>query len=783
MFQLKTLNRWCPPEDEFLAPLRVAPPCRDLLSGFPRGVDNVRVDVLLSQRFTDIASEWASALLQQRLGELHQWNGEPFGPTTKNLEQRFRDAYASLQQVVIERARNESAPQLLDLFHVAVFSYLLELPVREHQRVRKRLTRMLGMGASGTNEHALTLNERLVRLASHERAIRYHLTRSLFRPVYKLEIGHLRKARKSVLGRSWQIPVDCLFNPLMQLPGFEADDEFMRHYPLCFSDPEHGEELFASLVGLLRELFGPYLPKSVLATSGKKLGHVHQPTLGYLSKYYFNEELYGREGSWLDEPDNFWLLIGSPELARGSRASLIQVYSAHWRDDRWPEYQKLLRKTLLRRLRPVRNLLLAAQYTPEVCGGLDQPLPPRLVYLYLAGRLARKELLRRLEALTVGSPQPLMRALDQAQRAMRRFSSAERTKRVLRGFEGFLSLRRDGKRALQFMRLQHSFRLLENPDEVMLSRANGVLQELLFANEMRGQSKAVRTHVIVKADLRGSSAIISRLIADKLNPATYFSLNFFNPITRVVEELGGEKVFVEGDAVILAVIEHEGVGSRRQAVAHACLLAQKILEVVDRKNAGNRKHKLPELEVGLGIAYSDSPPTYLYDGDKPIMISPAIHRSDRLSSCHSDVRKQVFKTRGRGIEVVTPSHGRMEHKADSENLLRYNVNGIELDAPAFIKLKNELVLRRFEVLDKTRDEAVWMYAGRFTDRVGGVHWLVIREASVRVWEEDGRLTPDPKGRHFYEVITDPEQIALARKRMSTSSSGEFASSALRPEPG
>jgi len=36
------------------------------------------------------------------------------------------------------------------------------------------------------------------------------------------------------------------------------------------------------------------------------------------------------------------------------------------------------------------------------------------------------------------------------------------------------------------------------------------------------------------------------------------------------------------------------------------------------------------MEVGLGIAYQDSPPLYLMDGEHRIMISDASNDSDRL---------------------------------------------------------------------------------------------------------------------------------------------------------
>jgi len=38
-----------------------------------------------------------------------------------------------------------------------------------------------------------------------------------------------------------------------------------------------------------------------------------------------------------------------------------------------------------------------------------------------------------------------------------------------------------------------------------------------------------------------------------MNPASYFSLNFYEPLTKILPRYGAEKVFIEGDAVILSI--------------------------------------------------------------------------------------------------------------------------------------------------------------------------------------------------------------------------------------
>jgi hypothetical protein len=70
-----------------------------------------------------------------------------------------------------------------------------------------------------------------------------------------------------------------------------------------------------------------------------------------------------------------------------------------------------------------------------------------------------------------------------------------------------------------------------------------------------------------------------------------------------------------------------------------------MLYVIQKYNAKSRKYNLPVLELGVGICYQNAPPSYLLDGRKRIMISPAINQADRLSGCSKLLRRVFDKDR------------------------------------------------------------------------------------------------------------------------------------------
>src|SRR5207244_2218077 len=85
-------------------------------------------------------------------------------------------------------------------------------------------------------------------------------------------------------------------------------------------------------------------------------------------------------------------------------------------------------------------------------------------------------------------------------------------------------------------------------------------------------------HVVLKADVRDSTRLTRTLTDKGLNPASYFSLNFYDPVNKLLGKYSAQKVFLEGDAIILAILEREGEPGL--GVSRACVLAREIIEIV-----------------------------------------------------------------------------------------------------------------------------------------------------------------------------------------------------------
>src|SRR5580693_7980000 len=274
---------------------------------------------------------------------------------------------------------------------------------------------------------------------------------------------------------------------------------------------------------------------------------------------------------------------------------------------------------------------------------------------------------------------------------------SERARMATRFLRDFLRYHRDLRSLEALNSALDSGNLIGNWKIRELSAMNGTLYEFLLPEEQKPSEDKVLRHVILKADIRDSSRLTRSLIEQGMNPASYFSLNFYDPVNKLLAKYGATKVFLEGDAIIVALLERKG--EAMLGVGRTCVLAWEIVNLLREYNELLERSGLPQMEVGLGIAFQDSAPLYLMDGEHRIMISDAINESDRLSSCNKRVRKKVGPDAGSfqvySVLIAGGGENNDSGSADAseeEMRLNYNVGGICLSEAAFGKLQREISL-------------------------------------------------------------------------------------------
>jgi hypothetical protein len=169
--------------------------------------------------------------------------------------------------------------------------------------------------------------------------------------------------------------------------------------------------------------------------------------------------------------------------------------------------------------------------------------------------------------------------------------------------------------------------------------------------------------------------------------------------------------------------------------------------------------------LGIGISYLDKVPTFLFDGNHRIMISPAINQADRLSSC-SKIGRRLFTDKKSPFRLRVFQNLADEKVADTteDSYLRYNVNGIELSAAGFEKLAKEIDLKMTTAdFGDMQDHKSTLYAGKFPTKSGRYQRLIIRESQIPVVDPVRSKIVRITSRKYYEVCTHPKLYKWVRQ--------------------
>lgn len=639
------------------------------LEGLTVGVDNLRHDVLLSPRFVELGRAQIARLIV-RHGELEgllsaeapqptqgpSWMMNQAGKTarTKNDPAGWKSLLAGLQVASLNRAKKDYKLAVDVLARLAVTKFLRTELNQQFAQVVERCRVMLKSYDNMRQQKAHEYRERLATFQVRKKIILRKTGQDIFETLREVEKSTLARTRRSLFGE-------------------ETSDGTYFTYPLflnrlLFSDDGRDDYLCAE----------HYVMLGNWDRDSDRYGRMREVVSTFLRSLYGEEASAETLDSWMNVTENARLLVGTgtPE---GSEEGLAQ-------QERLASWVRLLEDE-----RIMENVIASYHVVP-----LLSEYAPRINPQQLKNALIDRTECDRVERMIQEHGKLSPNSLYAAVAKVASCRGAERAKVAARFLGDFFHYHRDLRRLEVLNAALDSVNLVANERLQELSRVNGTLYEFLLPEEQdQTDSERVLRHVVLKADVRDSTRLTRTMMEKGLNPASYFSLNFYDPVNKLLEKYGARKVFLEGDAIILAILEREGEPGL--VVSRMCVLAREIIEIVRGYNELMQRTGMPGLELGVGISLQESAPLYLMDGEHQIMISEALNESDRLSSCNKRARKVMERQAGPFHVYAFQAAEVDEHGNPEDVILSFNLSGIRMNEMAFRKLQQEITLEPLKV--------------------------------------------------------------------------------------
>ncbi|MFP3999235.1 MAG: hypothetical protein ACLFUN_05270 [Desulfobacterales bacterium] len=691
------------------------------------GVDNLRYDVHISPGFLKITSEFIFQLILKHAGASGPLQTRHKINWFQETDQ-FKAACAEVMTDAINQAKAGFEVQIDYLVQVALVKKLIAEVSNQYEAAINHFKSVIRRHEVDRKTEAhLQLREEVFNIIQKRNRIMQNASAELF-DYFLEERKSLNELRALNFGQDALLSDELFSNPLLHASSRTDDFFMMTRYVLLgyrLEDPLN----YSSLIEIFKNLFsgGRTEPDRII----KSLENMDRLFNIFETQHRLQKEKQNRN------PDKERILKLRSRLAI-QKKMLMHVY------------RQMRSENLLK-------CIVAAYRVPAVIQHYCPPLSPQELLQFVVAPKARKNIIRKIKRFKKYTGKTISVFRLKKTRHLTRVSRRRKKTCLLRFIEDFATYHRDLDNYYLFNETSDCINLAEDDRTIKLSRANHTLYEFMCEREQNADRKTIINHAVIKADVRGSTEIIDRMKAKGLNPASNFALNFFDPINKLLPRYGAQKIFIEGDAVILSLFEHQGEPEKWYGVARACGLSVQILTAVKRYNKRNVKNNLPSLDLGIGISFSKGAPTFFYDDESRIMISHSINEADRLSKCDRALRSRMKKnTQPFRIYLYSLDTSGMEAWQMPLNtpIFRYNVMGIELAPGAFAKLRREIHMKKFRgPIPSLGVKDFTGYTGKFPTLSGSFQRLVIREAQIpEISPADLQITRMTE-KKYYEVCT------------------------------
>src|SRR5580658_5440411 len=643
------------------------------LEGLAVGVDNLRHDVILSPIFVDAARAQIMRLIV-RHGELEgllaaettqrtqgpSWmRRAAAGPTPNAAEKSdWKPLLAELHLAALNRAKREEKISVDLLARLAVTKFLRTEMNQQFAQVLERCRVLLKTYEGIRQGKGVEYRERVAAFQVRKKIILRKTGQDLFETLREIEKETLARTRRSLFGEA-----NSADSKTGEPGGATLGSYGLFVNRLAFSEDGRDDYLCAE----------HYVMLGNWDRDPDRYGRLQDVVWGFVRSVYGEETTNETIDSWFCAPENARALVGTGTPDDSTAEGVAK-------QERLAQWVRLLEDE------QVMEHVIASYHTVPLLSEYAPRINPQQLKNALISRPECDRVERMIQEHGKLSPASLYAAVGKVAGCR----GAERAKVAARFLQDFSHYHRDLRRLEVLNAALDSVNLVATEKLRELSRMNGTLYEFLLPEEQPQQPEEDRVlrHVVLKADVRDSTRLTRTLMEKGLNPASYFSLNFYDPVNKLLSKYGAQKVFLEGDAIILAILER--AGEPGLAVSRACVLAREIIEIVRGYNQLMQRSGMPGLELGVGITLQESAPLYLMDGEHQIMISEALNQSDRLSSCNKHARK-VMESQAGPFHVYVFQAGD-DAASTEESILSYNLGGIRMNEAAFRKLEQEISL-------------------------------------------------------------------------------------------
>jgi hypothetical protein len=624
--------------------MKLEPYCAQIkLNDVMLGVDNIHYDVFLSPRFVEFARKYLLDLVRQAVnislvyGKDRKQSGSP-------EHAAFRKLLTEILQASLTEAKFKHSIETDVLHQLAILKHLTsEISVQFSSLIVECKDWIRARGeVFEHSQQAHVMRAKIAEIQADKKNVYRLVGETLCRIWREVEESTLAKSRRALFGDDFQETYDLLQNRFLFVENGNDDHLFLEHYVLLgnfVNDPDRFEIFDSLLLDFVRDfilagdnaddlskarkaherlleqarllrselerveqeideassragdgdgLFPSFFKrkggpspesKGEIANLQRKFESLEQ-SLGELRPPietakqrmdFLVEEYRGRLGDYLNRPQNARCLFEDqlPKMDADPASHTPSQLLEEWL------HRLEERELLLHVLAGYEVRKISADYCP----------PVHLQALKKA--LVSRDEAKRVEAILEQFParKISMKRLEEASRVIRRRSHEEQLSTALQFVEDFMRLRRDRRNYHHVVAWMERISLVRSERSRELSRANQSLYEFLHPDESRPKDDPVINHTIIKADVRGSTGITKDLLAKGMNPASHFSMNLHEPVKKMLERYGAATVFIEGDAIILAIDETESTRATKRAVGRACVLAREILAVTQAYNA------------------------------------------------------------------------------------------------------------------------------------------------------------------------------------------------------